>query len=172
MACRIQVILGKITKHCGFWDGSPAGSCLVGDEVRVIDNFFRSGGQLWGLLWHLSVWLHGKIVRGSFYFRVQELKLNFGQGAVFRLPDGQTLRPLVRSRLLSSAASRVADFPGERLDLRGVYREKNMISRVGFKDKLKQSHKEPLFQLFTSFPQHLHKMYYWFLLPHFQFSLP
>lgn len=69
-------------------------------------------------------------MRGSFYLRVQELKLNFGQGAMFRLPEGQTLRPLVRSRLLSSAASRVADFPGERLDLRGVYREENMISRA------------------------------------------
>lgn len=55
--------------------------------------------------------------RGSFHLKAQELKHNLAQNAIFNLLEVCTMSPLVRSGLLSSAASGVADYLEERLSL-------------------------------------------------------
>lgn len=62
-------------------------SWLVGSEVSVMNHFFMSWRQFWGLFWSFFVWSHEKVARGSFQRRAQELKHNLGQEAIFSLPD-------------------------------------------------------------------------------------
>ena len=113
MAFRLQIVQGQITEHHGLGVWGHAESWLVGGEVRVMNNVFWSWGQFWGLFQTPSVWCHGKVVVGgriSFHLRAQELKQNLGQDVSFSPPEIWTLWPLVRSRLLSSAALGIADY--------------------------------------------------------------
>lgn len=58
-----------------------------------------------------------KVARGSFYLSAQELKLKLDKNVTSSLPEVQTMGPLVKSGLLFSAASEVADNSGKRLGL-------------------------------------------------------
>ena len=121
-------------------------------------HFFRSWGQLWSLCWCPSVWFHGKVVRVLFHLRAQELKHNLGHDVIFIVPEVQTLWPLVRAGLLSSAASVVADYGGgEGSWISAVYRHKERWSlELGFKTKFNQILKALQFCLYL-----LRKLAFW-----------
>ena len=90
MACRLQITEGKITRHRGL-GGSGSSWELIGQRrVRILNHFFSSWGQLWGLFQHPSVWSHGKVARGSSQLRSQKRKHDLGQHVIFSL---QSSRP-------------------------------------------------------------------------------
>lgn len=96
-AYRLQITWGKITRHCGLGDRGPPGSWLIGDEVKVMNHFFKFRGQFRGLYGCPSVWFYGEVVRELFHLKAQELKHNVGQDIIFSLSEVPTVWPLVRS---------------------------------------------------------------------------
>lgn len=107
-------------------------------------HFLRSRGQLWGLLWCLTVWPHGKIIRESFHLRALELKPDLSQDRFLSLPGVQTLWKLVRSWLMFSAAFRACWLSrGETRSVRGIEQER-WFRELEFKVNFNQSQKDGL----------------------------
>ena len=116
--CRSEIIYGKVTRHPGMDGCVYVGSWLVRSEARVMNHFYRSWRQLWGLFWHPSVQSHGKVTTELFHLRAQELKHNLGQDIIFSLPEVWTVWPLSGlGYYLLLPCSGVVVYLGEKLDL-------------------------------------------------------
>lgn len=127
----------KMTRHCGLVVQGCSGSILVGGEVRVMNHFFGSGGQVWGLLRWPSVWALRKVA-GYLHFRAQEPKHNWGQDVICSL-DLVTISQVWAGSCcpgggwLSGGKARL---------LRGIPRELVFLE-PGCKTKFNQSHGDP-----------------------------
>lgn len=84
MMCKLLILLQN---YKTLWFIGHAGTWLVIGEVSIINHFFRFSGLFWSFFLCPFALYHGKVVRGLFHLRVQELKHILGQGVIFSLPE-------------------------------------------------------------------------------------
>lgn len=112
---------------------------MLTGEIKVMNHFFKVlRTALRSVL--ASIWAHGKVARESFHVKAQELKHNLSLNVIFSLLEVWAISPLVRSKLLSSAASGVMIIQEKG---RIYIRREIQLLEQGFKTKCNQSHKDP-----------------------------